>query len=658
MKKLINLFICTLIILGSITYPNSTKSREAAIQDIELQAMVKAGVVQGFGNGDLKPNLIVNRGQFATFITRALKLPNGPHVFTDVPKSSPLAQGINSAYAAGLISGYSKKTFAPEKQITRQDALAIIARVLTKFKGANLENLYYYNRFVTSNYDSTLYSPKYIDDVNLNVQYKIIRGLAYGDSGLNYHPKKLITRSEAAAFISRMLEVQTPGKVVQADPKPYKLSAVENGQIKEIEAFGTIEEAKAAITSNHFITTRNGIVIYMTEGIVYLKKSATLTDNPYFSTSGTDLTYEGNQEMKYLGEPMKGSIKIQAGNRIVYAKYSDVTLVPSQLAQNRSHYTVNTNGDLVHRIYHPGTEEYELPYIAGKAPSLLKKGQKYYSWDGKEFFTSTGQSVGEAYQYFNLLSGHSKTKYSAAELNKYINQVLIEKEKLYKNNPTQYKIYKDATKLSKIKGLGSILKEVETKHRVNALWLLSVIIHESNYGMRERAQNNLFDFKDIDNGNLRFKSFPNVAENINTFIERYLNKYYNQPDSIFYYGSNLGNKSTGINVRFDNSPYWGQKVSGIMYSIDQFLGKKDIGFYRIAETTRMNTPVRKNYIVEPGSLYLETYYSYYNVGIPVTIKSTVKQNNIEWHEIVSDSINHPIGGYVSSSWVTEIPYVK
>src|SRR5690606_447531 len=73
----------------------------------------------------------VTRGQFATFLARALQLPKvtGTVSFSDVSPSSALADGIYKASAAGLVQGYSNGTFGTYKQITREEMALMIDRV-------------------------------------------------------------------------------------------------------------------------------------------------------------------------------------------------------------------------------------------------------------------------------------------------------------------------------------------------------------------------------------------------------------------------------------------------------------------------------------------------------------------------------------------------
>jgi beta-N-acetylglucosaminidase len=608
-RKKINIFICTLMVLAMVSFPKS-EAKASALQ-AELEAMVEAGVVQGFGGGDLRPNENVTRGQFATFMTRALDLPPGQHVFTDVPTSSPLAAGINSAYAAGLVGGYSKTSFGPGKNITRQEASAIIARALKKFKGVTSKQVP-----ITFS-DVKDISPGFIADVNLNAEYQIIRGIANSDGTFRFLPQKTASRAEAAAFIARMLKVPN-GDGGSTDPKP------------------------------------DPVVKIPTEDIAFSNSTITLYVDANFTKNDKNFSYEGNNEMKLL-ETTANYVKIQVADKIAYAKPSDVTVVQAAQVQGRSYYTVNTAGELVHYIYRPASNTYDFEYIVGKAPSFLAQGQKYYSWNGTEFITSTGTTAGgKAVQYFNLLAARSTTEYSAADLDKYINKVLADVETLYKNNPTGYPIYKDATTRSKLIGLGAAVKEAEAKHGINGLIILSWAMHESKYGMSDTAQikNNLFGLNAIDGTNLA-RSFNNVGESIDDLANSYLNKNYIEPGSPYFHGAVLGNKGIGFNVKYASDPYWGQKIAGHMYRIDKFLGGKELGKYRIAETKVESVNVRP----APGIVIGNVQYQYTNTGVPVTIKAAVNHTDGVWYEVVPDSKNYT-KGYIRADGLTELTVVK
>jgi fibronectin type 3 domain-containing protein len=85
---------------------------------------------------------IMTRAEFAASIVNALGLPAATDVgFQDVDSSNPLANDIASAYAAGIISGYSEDTFAPDAVISRQETAVMLWRAYEYAGGTLLEDL-------------------------------------------------------------------------------------------------------------------------------------------------------------------------------------------------------------------------------------------------------------------------------------------------------------------------------------------------------------------------------------------------------------------------------------------------------------------------------------------------------------------------------------
>jgi beta-N-acetylglucosaminidase len=648
MRKSLNLLICALLLVAFVLLPNFSSTAKAATSELELelQAMAQLGVVKGDGNGNLRPKDNVRRGEFAMFITRALNLPKGPeNVFTDVPSSAALAAGINSAYAAKLVFGKTKTTFEPDENITRQEAAAIIARALINYKGITSKQ----PPAVFS--DDAQISKGLKSQVYLNAEYQIIKGIANSNGTYRFLPQEKATREAAAAFIARMLRVsEGPGQSL------YTINTIENSTYKPTNlTFESLESAKAAITANNQVILHQNKVVYMTNGFAYPNKAITLYLSSDFSRNDHNFSYAPNQEMKFL-DTTSEYVKVQVANTIAYAKPSEVTLVPLPLLKDRNYYTVNDAGEVLHYIYNPTKLKHEAPYVVGKAPSFMQKGVNYYSWNGSDFTTTTGATVGTTvYQYFNVLAARSKTSYTAEELNSFINKRLAELE------ASGDSYFKDATKKSKIIGFGDKVKAAEAKYGINGLMILSMAIHESKFGMdpiNALVKNNLFGLNALDGTN-DAKSFATVDEGIDELVNQYLNKNYIEPGSAYFHGAVLGNKSTGFNVKYASDPYWGQKIAGHMYKVDKALGSKDFNNYRIFETNQASVKVRST----PGTFAGATtvIITYKNSGVPVTVKgSTNHQENgqtWEWFEIIPDTIADTTG-YSRSDVITELTIVK
>jgi hypothetical protein len=432
----------------------------------ELREAISREIMFGYGDGVYKPDLKVTRGEFANFISRALKLPEAPHKFPDVAVTSSLAPGINSAAEAGIISGQTDGNFNPDKEITREQLVIMIKNALD-YKNMKVE---YEVPAQLSDFNSLTSSTSRIA-VAASVSLKITIGFPNAD-GTTYRfaPEKQATRAESAAFIIRMIhaiedfENQLPGEPGEPEiEKPFVISSIdENGQLVETDmAYETYSQAieNWSPTSNEVLTF-NGKVLKMYSGLAYANPSIGNYTTKLYSDAAltSEVSYvQPQEEMKYLASS-ETAVKLYIGGRTAYAKQSEIHLVPAKMVKKQNYYTVNVNGELVYRIYSPASDSYGALEI-GKAPAFLKQGVNYYSWDGTKFYTNSmgGSSsyAGQYYPYYQFLSARAKTSYTAEQLNQFIDRRLAELE------ATGLPAYKDATKISKVKGLGTYIKKVE-----------------------------------------------------------------------------------------------------------------------------------------------------------------------------------------------------
>ncbi|WP_338751923.1 S-layer homology domain-containing protein [Bacillus sp. FJAT-52991] len=652
--------IMSLVLLFPLLSPLKAKADDITgiTLEKELRAMIEAGVIQGYDDGSYKPDQKVTRGEFATFIARALELPEGESVFSDVPSSSSISYGVNAAAAAKIVNGNSNGQFNPESLITRKDMALMISNALDYLK---VDATYTESSFT----DISELSTAHKEAINKSAALKIISG--YDEH--TFGPDQDASRAQAAAFIYRLLEatgdLETRSSQPNVSPqaaKPYRVANVDSrGKLAHTSnSYKSFEEAKRAMTSQKKeVVTLNQKIIYMKEnsGLVYAKPKSASTVNLYTDPSfknaktyvSSSATY-GTTELKYVTSTDK-YVKVQLGGEDYYMKPTDTLLVPFEGAKGRSYYK-NVNGELVHYLYNYDKKNYGS-YSAGVAPSFMRSNQKYYSFDGANFYNEQGKKVGTAYQYFQFLSARTTTNYTAAQLDSYIKKVLAEKE------ATGLASYKGATKKSKLIGLGKTLKKVEAEKRVNALMILAMAIHESNYGMSEHAQknNNLFGIAVYDSTPGKGATFASPAESIYALANQYLNGKadwrggYLMPNTWRAYGSAPGTKASGITVKYASDAWWGAKVGGHMYRIDKALGRKDFGKYQlgVTNTTGLNVRSKPN-----GNIQ----YQYKLKGMPVAyLGNPTTSAGATWQKIVSDDLKYK-EGYVNSRYLTKLPIAK
>ena len=221
-----------------------------------------------------------------------------------------------------------------------------------------------------------------------------------------------------------------------------------------------------------------------------------------------------------------------------YMNQSDLTLV-DEGSEFIPHYT--TDGRFLYHELSPYTSIRVAPHT-----SAMKIGKKYYSKDGEHF---DGFTIKNRFLFKNLTE---PTNYSADELNRVYSIMNIRN--------------------SRLAGKGAIFKEAEKRYGVNALYLMAHSALESAWGRSQIAndKNNFFGIAAYDTSPYdSAKKFDDVDKGILGAAKWIRENYIDRGRD------HLGNKATGMNVRYASDPYWGEKIASIMMNINSRLGGKD-----------------------------------------------------------------------------------
>jgi hypothetical protein len=98
-----------------------------------IEAIVEAEITLGCNRSGSRycPEWTVTRGQMATFLQRAMDLPDAEeHHFDDVDEDHPHADGINAVAEAGIASGNDNGEYRPQAVVRRDQMASFIAAAL------------------------------------------------------------------------------------------------------------------------------------------------------------------------------------------------------------------------------------------------------------------------------------------------------------------------------------------------------------------------------------------------------------------------------------------------------------------------------------------------------------------------------------------------
>ena len=348
------------------------------------------------------------------------------------------------------------------------------------------------------------------------------------------------------------------------------------------------------------------IVNFNTKGAVVTSYTEAGTGNSGYTCGayGADAAYLGTEN---------GKVKFMLSGVTGLVDASEVQVVNVNSASSVSYYIVN-GGRLIHNVTTNITKNYYATSLDnGPAPSYLAEGVQYYSYDGHYFYTrdrfsnmlddyvsgvrtNAVNASAPYYNYYQYLPLRSKTTYSAAQLNEIINS----KASGYKMSNT-----------------GNAFTNYQNTYGVNALIAVGIAANESAWGKSSIAQekNNLFGLNAVDTSpGQSANSYPSVDSCIKTFAETYMSKQYLNPKNWVYSGGYLGNKASGMSVRYASDPYWGEKNANVAWMIDKIYGNKDSGRYTIGikdtignEHTDLN--VRTEATTSSTAIYTTKNYS-------------------------------------------------
>lgn len=297
LKKIVGLAFAFIVALSfttqSTSHANDIKDHQMVN---ELTYWSNLNVIRPDSKGNFYPNRAVTRGEFASYITRALELPDSStYTFKDLKAGNELTREIQAAAGSNILSGYPDGTFRPNEKITRQHMAALLEKAL-RYSNVPLEGQPL--TFKDNNKISDQFKPA----VATNVYYNIIRG-SHTKNGVFFEPQGNATIAHAAAFLFRMQttietfavkEGEEPTETPAPNPNIYYVGKISNGVItKNATVYFNYEQAEAALkSSGSNLIIKGDKIIKMSSGIA----SAAATTVTVYSDKNSQNRYHTLQK--------------------------------------------------------------------------------------------------------------------------------------------------------------------------------------------------------------------------------------------------------------------------------------------------------------------------------------------------------------------------
>lgn len=103
----------------------------SSVQGQYVEAVRKAGIMNGYSSNEFGPNDKLTRGQVALILSRAFELEKTDQIaFSDVNKGMDKYDAIQQVAAHGIARGYSDGTYKPGEIVTRGHFSTFLTRGL------------------------------------------------------------------------------------------------------------------------------------------------------------------------------------------------------------------------------------------------------------------------------------------------------------------------------------------------------------------------------------------------------------------------------------------------------------------------------------------------------------------------------------------------
>ena len=435
--------------------------------------------------------------------------------------------------------------------------------------------------------------------------------------------------------IDRILEPFMPLTVMAAPMEDSGVAQIDNVTVTEITK-----------------DVSNGIVII--PGYIQFKHAVTGATGYTHGSYGSDAAYLGmvGDKVKFM---QAGVVGLVDANNVKVVNYDQ--FIQENPVINRYK---TTNGRLYHEIT-TNNKNVASTQMVGYTPEYMENDARYYSYDGIYFYKDYQTMVNDYkagnynnainntkpyYNYYQYLSHRTQTKFTAEQINQYIESKGYGSKSLLQNT-------------------GAIFVEQQNKWGVNAVLSLGISINESAWGTSRIAydKNNIFGHGAVDsNAYFNAYTYDTIPDSIQYHMEDFISQNYSNPKDWRYYGPHLGNKESGVNKYYAADPYWGEKAASHGYLMEDYFSEKtyDYNTYRIGMVQGKGIACDK-----PNGKEIYNTITGNNTiakNIPVVILDEIIENGETWYKIQSDghilngnTIDESSGEY---SYTDDVVYMK
>lgn len=479
-----------------------------------------------------------------------------------------------------------------------------------------------------------------------------------------------------------------------------------------INSFGSYQEAHSFALAKenenqdyNLIIYKDSKIRYTTYGLINFNTKGNATTSYTIEFNGRNGYTNGayGADAAFLGTNEDGSlVRFKQAGVTGWVNSSEVEIVNMNASNYKRLYTnayVMTYTDqweLRHNITTDITKQNagSKLILGTERPYGMANNTYYLSYDGHYFYkenlegyramirdykagvyTNSINPYNPYYNYYQFLSHRSISNYTSAQIKQNLSG--------YASKPTAHPALANESQLF---GEEISFIQYQNEFGANAIMMLGTAKNESANGKSQISisKNNLFGHSAFDSSpGASATGYVSVAQSIYAHAKFYISEGYLDPCDGYqvyengtnskchngkYYGGNVGDKSSGMNVKYASDPYWGEKAAQNYYYFDKQYGLQDYGKYGIGiKTSTSSFPVKAEANNNSATLYFTGPSNNYSVLILKSVTGEAMNGSNIWYQIQTDptlnasrtgivqdqgtyNYNHNIG-YIHSSYL-------
>ncbi|EON74053.1 S-layer homology domain-containing protein [Lysinibacillus sphaericus] len=253
--------------------------------EVAINALVEAGIINGYADGTFKPNQSINRGQVVKLLGRWLEA-QGQEIpadwetkqrFTDLPVTAEaeLVKYAALAKDAGVFAG-SNGNLNASQTMQRQQMAVVLVRAIKEVSGVDLVADYKKAGFVTEITDLEAAFAAEQRNAIVALEYAGITNVS------KFNPANSITRGQFASFLHR-----TINNVMEPEAGVSTVKAINNTTV-EVTFDTEVDNVQALNFLISDLEVKNAAVKQTNKKVVVLTTAAQTADKEYTVSLGED----------------------------------------------------------------------------------------------------------------------------------------------------------------------------------------------------------------------------------------------------------------------------------------------------------------------------------------------------------------------------------